>query len=144
MLKEYEYDRSNEVMRALTSVYADYGDDKNVTYAAMALDQSKGFLKFAIIQNYGKLLERCKPETIDAAKSPLIDAGKNAQSNFMRMQVKNTLTSLNKKIADKQKELSAKPEYFDEAEKFRKLNESLTLAIDEMKKAEKAKKKNEE
>ncbi len=139
MLKEYEYDRSGELMSALSAIYANHGNDQHLAYAAMALDQSKGFSKFAVIQNYGKLLERCKPETIETGKKLLIEEAKNTKSNFLRMQAKNALSSLSRKMADMQKELSAKPETATEAEKYGKLAQSLTAALDEIKNQEKKK-----
>ncbi len=144
MLKQFEDDNTSELLVALSGIYAQHGDDSNVPYAAMALDQAKGFSKFTAIQNYGKLLERCKPETIEANYGLLTDAAKNSASNFMRMQGKNTLTSLSRKVADKQKELAAKPETVTEAEKYQKLSASITATLDELKKTEKDKKKGEE
>jgi hypothetical protein len=80
--KQYENEKSTDILFAIADLYASYGSDENGDFFLKVADKFNGFEKIGYLSEYTAFLKRVKNDaTVDSGIEVMVSIAKDAQTN---------------------------------------------------------------
>jgi hypothetical protein len=109
--KQFENDKSIEMLLAVMHVYAKYGSDENNAFFVNSADQFKGYYKIGFVVNYGEFLKKVENyETLNSGVDLIASIATDEQTDkytvyYSKRALKQLETELNERIDSSSKKL---------------------------------------
>jgi aminopeptidase N len=107
--KQFENEKSIDMLLSVMHVYASYGSDENNAFFINAAERFKGYYKIGFIVNYGNFLERVKNyETLNSGVRYIASIGGLETEAFINYYARRSLKDLENVLAERIKSTTKK------------------------------------
>jgi len=96
IVKNLEKEDNQSIHEMVAGLYKLYGDDEQFEYMKSVMENAGGYNKYAAVQNFGKYLMRCKPETASKGIDEIAAIGRNYPQWIVRLSAVQTLSEISR------------------------------------------------